>query len=143
MAAFLVLLLIAGGGFGFWWWHRNRVDAATSAQVRPVSNASAAAKVAPERRPGYMINATENPCLAAQKIQSAWYAEGASPRLPLESCEHPEMCRCTWMRVLDRRIAHRRAGQDRRAELRFEDKSDRRTGEDRRDRRANVWKNSG
>lgn len=141
MAVFLMLVVIAGCGWGYWWWRRKQSIAAPMAAAVRASVDPASA--GPERRPGRMINCTDNPCHAAQKLQSAWYAEGQVPILPLESCEHPEVCRCTWMRVLDRRVTHRRAGQDRRDGVRFEDKSDRRTGEDRRDRRANVWKNSG
>lgn len=140
MAMTVVLILILGGAFGFWWLRRNRGNAPSAAvALEPV----AASKEAP-RRPGRMINPCEEHCAAAKKIATAWYAEGEAPRLPLESCEHPETCRCTWMRVLDRRSTHRRTGHDRRDSLRFEEeKSDRRTGEDRRDKRANAWKNAG
>lgn len=142
MAVFLVVLVVAAG-IGFWWWRGKQGAAKPGAHAAQAAESVVAAVPAPARRPGRMINPGENPCHAAQKIQTAWYAEGETPRLPLGECEHPEGCRCTWMHVLDRRMTHRRVGQDRRGELRFEDKSDRRTGEDRRDRRSNVWKNSG
>lgn len=140
MAVISVLVLIAVGAVGFWWLRRRGPKASGGADA---PSAAPVKSLTPERRPGRMINIGETACPAAQKIQAAWYAEGEVPRLPLETCGHPQTCRCTWMRVLDRRVTHRRLSTDRRSELRFEDKSDRREGHDRRDPRGNVWKNSG
>jgi hypothetical protein len=138
MGFVLVILVVAIGGAGYWYWSRKRGNPS----VRPavVSHSPQAAE--PERRPGRMINPGADCCAAIRRIESAWYPEGKIPRLPLETCDHPETCKCAWMRVVDRRTTHRRTDHDRREQMRFEDKSDRRAGRDRRGDAGNPWKNT-
>lgn len=133
----LLILAIAAGGF---WYLRRGGDKPSRASVS-VSLPEVPADKGPPRRPGRMINPGEECCGAARRIATAWYPEGEVPHLPLDSCEHPQTCKCGWMRVLDRRATHRRSEHDRRVSVRFEDKDDRRTGRDRRKDANNPWKN--
>lgn len=136
-----LLLFLAVLGAGLWWWRgRNRARA-----KRPVAASSAqppgmAAAAAMPRKPGHMIKLQASSCAAARRIESAWYPERQSPQLPLGNCDHPETCKCQWMRVLDRRMTHRRVQGDRREDIRFQDKTDRRSGRDRRKDGGDGWK---
>lgn len=94
----------------------------------------------PLRRVGHMIHPGETGCAAAAKIATAWFPGEVPPALPLDSCEHPESCKCRWTRVLDRRQTLRRSGLDRRDKIRFEDKPDRRSSVDRRQESRDIWK---
>lgn len=138
VAILLLILAIAAGGF----WYLRRGSAKPRSSVTalnlPVQNSAEGTP----RRPGRMINPGEECCGASRRVATTWYPEGGVPRLPLEGCEHPETCKCAWMRVLDRRSTYRRSDHDRRGSVRFEDKDDRRAGQDRRKDGANPWKNT-
>lgn len=138
MGTAIAILLVVGGVGGFWFLRRGR----ESRPARPAN--PIAAPVAPgevPRRPGRMANPCEDRCAAIQKIEGRWYPEGEVPTLPLSGCDRTLQCRCTWMRVLDRRVTHRRTERDRRGAIRVDDKEDRRQGVDRRAEARNPWKN--
>lgn len=68
------------------------------------------------RKPGCMINPPASGCRAARRIESAWYPLELAPKLPLDTCETPTQCRCTWMRVLDRRVTRAPVQRERRVD---------------------------
>ena len=133
-----LLLFVAVLGAGLWWWHGRQVNKPASAPSRQPQGMAAAAAM--PRKPGHMIKLDPSCCAAARRIEAAWYPEAQSPRLPLGSCDRAETCKCQWMRVLDRRMTHRRVQGDRRDDIRFQDKTDRRSGQDRRKDSGNAWK---
>lgn len=141
MATAIVILLVVGAlGGGFWFIRRGRDAHGTPRAIDPI----AAAPIAPgetPRRPGRMANPGEDCCPAIKKIEGRWFPEGEAPTLPLSGCDRNLQCRCTWMRVLDRRVTHRRTDRDRRGAIRVEGKEDRRGGVDRRAEARNPWKN--
>lgn len=140
MATAIVILLVVGGvAGGFWFLRRRGNEVRTRRPVNPIS-APAAPGDAP-RRQGRMANPCEDRCAAIQKIEGRWFPEGEVPTLPLSGCDRTLACRCTWLRVVDRRGTHRRAERDRRGSIRVEDKEDRRSGVDRRAESRNPWKN--
>lgn len=144
MGLTLLLLIVAIAVGGFWYLRRagaaKRPHASSTDYSLPVSGAAAAGEQ--PRRPGRMLNPGQECCDAAKRIGTWWYPEGEAPHLPLDGCEHPESCKCGWMRVLDRRSTYRRSEHDRRKAVRFEDKDDRRSGNDRRRDGGNPWKNN-
>ena len=77
-------------------------------------------------------------CEAARAILDKQYTFDEAPEMPLEGCDAPT-CTCLFRGLLDKRKIHRRAGADRRTEIRFDEngKSDRRSRKDR--RRGNAW----
>lgn len=101
-----------------------------------------APKVAPPREMGRMLQPGDICCKAARSIATTWYPDHDAPRIPLITCDQPQNCKCLWQRVLDRRTDHRRVAHDRRQSVRFEEKSDRRTGRDRRKDAGDHWKES-
>lgn len=143
MGLTLLLLILAIAAGGFWYLRQagKRSRESSTAHLNVAGSSSALAKD-PPRRPGRMLNPGQECCGAAKRIESHWYPEGEMPHLPVEGCEHPESCKCGWMRVLDRRSTHRRSEHDRRNALRFEDKDDRRSGNDRRRDAGNPWKHN-
>ena len=94
----------------------------------------------PPREMGRMLQPGEVCCKAARSVSTTWYPDADAPKLPLITCEQPQICKCVWQRVLDRRTEHRRVHHDRRTSVRFEDKRDRRTGRDRRKDAGDHWK---
>lgn len=142
MGLTLLLLIVAIAAGGFWYLRQAAKRSRESSTARLTAAGSISAVAKDPRRPGRMLNPGQECCGAAKRIESHWYPEGEMPHLPLESCEHPESCKCGWMRVLDRRSTHRRSEHDRRQALRFEDKDDRRSGNDRRRDAGNPWKHN-
>lgn len=144
MGMLFVLLLVGAAGAVFWYLLRRKPAAGGKGAVQPNTAAARALANTPvhttERRPGRMVKTCEDACPAVRHIESIWYADSDCPPLPLDTCGHPQTCRCTWIRVLDRRITHRRVHPDRRDSVRFEEKSDRRTGLDRRKDSGDRWK---
>jgi hypothetical protein len=137
--AIFVLLVVGGLAGGFLLLRRGGKQRA-AAPAMPLTAPAAPGEV--PRRPGRMVNACEERCPAIQKIEGRWFPEGEVPTLPLSGCDRNLQCRCTWMRVVDRRQTHRRGERDRRGALRVEDKEDRRKGEDRRAESRNPWKHN-
>ncbi len=142
MGLVLLIFVLAVGGAGYWYWRRVRGKPASKRVAAEPAAPHEPQAAGPERRPGRMINPGADCCAAIRRIESVWYPEGKIPRIPLETCDHPQTCKCAWMRVVDRRTTVRRVDHDRREQLRFEDKSDRRAGRDRRGDAANPWKNT-
>jgi hypothetical protein len=145
--ALLLITVLVAVAAGLYLWKRRANHGGRPAAGPPNTAAARALEAAAvhttERRPGRMINVGSECCRAATKIQSTWFAEGSAPVLPLEQCENAPACRCNWMRVLDRRVTHRRVSPDRRAQLRFEERNDRRNPGDRRGKSPDVWRNAG
>jgi len=79
-------------------------------------------------------------CDGARRNANRTFVAGDAPALPLRDCGFAN-CRCSYERVANRRKAERRTKADRRDEIRFEMKSDRRAGKDRR-KTNNVWNES-
>ncbi len=61
--------------------------------------------------------------------------------LPIPGCALGQDCNCRWERVPDRRKGDRRKMADRRGNLRFEEKNNRRKNPDRRKDANDVWRN--
>jgi hypothetical protein len=141
MGTAIVILLVVGGLVGGFFYLR-RGSGARPVKPSPAAPAPIAAPGEMARRPGRMINPCEERCAAIQKIEGRWYPEGEVPTLPLSGCDRTQQCRCTWMRVVDRRSTHRRTERDRRGALRVEDRNDRRSGDDRRAEARNPWKHN-
>lgn len=145
MGVVILLLVLAAIAGGVWYLRRGGADKGRDAAetVRAFASRPGAAAVpsadAP-RRAGRMVNPGESCCASVKKIASNWYADAEAPRLPLETCDMQQSCKCQWMRVIDRRTTHRRTKPDRRDSLRFEDKRDRRGGLDRRKGSGDFWK---
>jgi hypothetical protein len=78
-------------------------------------------------------------CDRARRSADRTFAIADAPKLPFADCERID-CRCTYERVANRRKGERRTGPDRRDGIRFEMKSGRRSGKDR--RKANGGWNS-
>lgn len=144
MGMLFFLLLVGAVGAGFWYLRRKAAADGRTGAVQPNTAAARALANTPvhttERRPGRMVRSCEDACAAVRRIESVWYPDAGCPRLPLEACGHPTSCRCSWMRVLDRRVTHRRVQPDRRGSVRFEEKADRREGPDRRADSGDRWK---
>lgn len=102
----LVLALLAAAVAGVWLLRRP--------QDRPAPAPASPLAPALPRRPGHMLNTRPACCRAARRIESAWYPDGHAPQLPLNECDQPETCHCSWMRVLDRRVTQQRAAGERR-----------------------------
>lgn len=141
VALLIALLLVVVLGAGLWWWRRR----AQTPLKPPVAGRSAqpqgmAAAAAMPRKPGHMIKLQPSCCAAARRIESAWYPDAHAPVLPLSGCDHPDSCKCQWMRVLDRRMTHRRVHPDRREDIRFQENTDRRSRHDRRKDSGDAWK---
>ena len=140
MGVLIFLVVIAALGCAVWYLRRGGKAQAAASDRSGLLRPATIAQITPTRRPGRMVKTCEECCEAARRIESAWYPDEESPPLPLEACDRPSSCKCQWMRVLDRRSTHRRAGHDRRGDIRFEEKADRRAGLDRRKDAGNSWK---
>jgi hypothetical protein len=78
-------------------------------------------------------------CENARKYADKTFLVGDAPKLPFKDCTRAD-CTCRYERIAERRNrGERRVKANRREEIRFEMKDDRRTGKDRR-RNNNVWK---
>ncbi|MCC2657272.1 MAG: hypothetical protein K0Q76_2380 [Panacagrimonas sp.] len=137
--AIFVLLVVGALAGGFFFLRRGRDAHGAARTVDPI--AAPAAPGETPRRQGRMANPCEDRCSAIQKIEGRWFPEGEVPTLPLSNCDRTLQCRCTWLRVVDRRMTHRRGDRDRRGAIRVDDREDRRKGVDRRAEARNPWKN--
>lgn len=79
-------------------------------------------------------------CDSARKFADRTFVVADAPTLPFKGCTRVD-CRCRYERVAERRKigGERRVSANRREEIRFEMKDDRRSGKDRR-QKNNVWK---
>ena len=79
-------------------------------------------------------------CENARKFADKTFLVADAPKLPFKECTRVD-CRCRFERVSERRRigGERRVSANRREEIRFEMKDDRRSGKDRR-QKNNVWK---
>ena len=79
-------------------------------------------------------------CDEARKFADKTFMVADAPKLPFKNCTRAD-CRCRYERIAERRKfgGERRVNPNRREEIRFEMKDDRRTGKDRR-QKNNVWK---
>jgi hypothetical protein len=81
-------------------------------------------------------------CDNARKFANQTFLIAQAPTLPFKNCTRSD-CRCRYERITERRksksTGDRRIAIDRREEIRFEMKDDRRSGKDRR-QRNNTWK---
>jgi hypothetical protein len=79
-------------------------------------------------------------CENARKFADKTFRVADAPKLPFKDCGRVD-CRCRYERIANRRKANgeRRINANRREEIRFEMKDDRRSGKDRR-QTNNVWK---
>jgi hypothetical protein len=89
-----------------------------------------------------LVLRVENPdcaCETARKYADRTYKVGEAPKLPFKDCERSD-CQCRYLSITERRTrGERRVRANRREEIRFETKDDRRSGKDRR-QTNNVWK---
>jgi hypothetical protein len=77
--------------------------------------------------------APERACPQVRGILGREFPISEKPPLPLLGCPFPQQCECGYIKLFHRRKGERRAGHDRRLEgQRFEDKTPRRSGKDRR-----------
>jgi hypothetical protein len=78
-------------------------------------------------------------CEAARKFANKTFLVADAPKLPFNDCGKVD-CRCRYERIANRRKGkgERRVTANRREEFRFETKSDRRSGKDRR-KTNNTW----
>lgn len=133
-----ILLLVAlalVGGVAYFISTRKRAPTRPQPTVPPRRVESAIPPPAPNDRFWGKQLVVPNPdqaCQAARALDGQSYAIGKTPTLPLKDCGNPD-CACHFVPLRDRRsTAERRAGQERREEIRFEDRKDRRVGHDRR-----------
>jgi hypothetical protein len=80
-------------------------------------------------------------CDRARRLANRIFTLAEAPTVPLQDCGRSD-CRCSYERIAERRKGERRTRTDRRDEIRFEKKSDRRSGKDRR-KNSSSWKGSG
>ncbi len=150
MGMMLFLLLVVAAAVGFWALRRAKPrtrsvksaadDEGRGASRMEISPTEPANLIKGPRRPGRMLVDNYAPrCEAVSRIAKVWFAEGEAPTLPLSSCDDRHRCQCKWMHVVDRRITVRREQGDRRAQMRFEENSDRRSGKDRRKGSGNEY----
>ncbi len=79
-------------------------------------------------------------CREALTLSGRHFPNGAVPPVPLPHCSVPHRCRCSFVKVTDRRSHTQRSGQERRWGERDEtEKIDRRVAEDRRADAHCVW----
>jgi hypothetical protein len=76
-------------------------------------------------------------CQTARQFAGKTFDRATAPKLPLAGCAHSE-CRCRFEAIADRRRRARREATDRRDQIRFTSKGDRRIAADRRRPNA-VW----
>lgn len=98
---------------------RNR-----SAAGRPPA---AAVPTLPLRR----VLPAETACAEARVLDGKRYPASAAPHFPLPGCSQGQ-CNCQLLPEPERRHGERRTGHDRRGDIRFSDKPERRSGNDRR-----------
>lgn len=132
-----------------WLLLRNR-DAGTSSHPHPhvhAHHAPAGGHETAHHKPArkawgkhLVIPAGAEACQAAHDLAGKGFAHDKLPTLPLPGCTHAN-CQCRYEALEDRRShLERRAGKERREDLRFEpDKKDRRSGTDRRAENANPF----
>jgi len=77
-------------------------------------------------------------CEDARKHHDKTFLVADAPKLPFKDCGRVD-CACRYERIANRRKGQRRVNANRREEIRFEMKDDRRVGKDRR-KTNNVWK---
>jgi hypothetical protein len=69
----------------------------------------------------FEIPIPDNACAAAKALDGQAFALGQAPALPLSGCDHVG-CQCHLVPLLDRRSSEeRRAGHERRVDIRFDD----------------------
>jgi len=90
-----------------------------------------------------LVLRVQNPdcaCEKARKFVDKTFLIGDAPKLPFKDCTRAD-CSCRYERITERRKSKgdRRVKANRREEIRFEMKGDRRSGKDRR-QTNNVWK---
>lgn len=147
MVTIVTLLIIAIGITVFALSTRSRRTRARPRRRAPAKAAASTPK--PAAMPGgieklkcnalfWGVQMDQPGCEAARAILDKQYTFDEAPAMPLEGCDSPT-CTCLFRGLLDRRKLHRRAGADRRKEIRFNDKgtSDRRSRKDR--RRGGAW----
>jgi len=148
IALIAAALLIAG----FVLQMRSRDTQRTIATTGHSSNAAMhsamqqTAAVPPARHtaePVAFVLRVQNPdcaCENARKFADKTFVVADAPKLPFKDCTRAD-CRCRYERVAERRKigGERRVSTNRREEIRFEMKDDRRSGKDRR-QKNNVWK---
>lgn len=86
------------------------------------------------------VPAPDCACEGARQNANKTFGANHVPELPLRDCGLAN-CRCSYERVANRRRGERRAKADRRDEIRFEMKGDRRSHKDRR-KTNDVWNES-
>jgi len=119
---------------------RGSVQTATAKSARAVVRTSAPART-PDTQ-GAQAQVLRVPdlsraCDAARRQVGHTFDVAASPSLPLPECGRVD-CRCRYERIVNRRRQQRRESADRRTEIRFDAKIDRRKNPDRR-LRNNFW----
>jgi len=89
---------------------------------------------------GVMLFPQKDCCEAVLKLRGRTFPERSAPALPVPDCGR-ESCNCQLHQVVGRRRGPRRLIPDRRSDVRFLAKGDRRKGKDRRGG-VNMWDQS-
>ena len=90
--------------------------------------------------PEFQIYSPALACQFARELDGQCYALGKAPSLPLRGCDVAK-CECHYTNLEDRRSGIERCcGNERRDQIRFEDREDRRSGKDRRSKDHYDWR---
>ena len=123
----VVVVTIVAALLGLWAYRRATTPASAPSGKSKIGNQS--------EQWGVRISAPERACPQVREILGKEFPISGKPPLPLLGCPFPQQCECGYVKLFDRRKGERRAGHDRRLEgQRFEDKTPRRSGKDRRKR---------
>ena len=118
-----------------------RTAAATSltTAATQVPSASSAKPVRPTVAVVLRVQEPNCACENARKFADKIFVLGNAPQLPFKGCMQAD-CRCRYQPITDRRTkGEQRKNANRREQIRFDMKDDRRQGQDRR-QTNNVWK---
>lgn len=143
----LLILLLAGLAAGMAYYLSRqpaRTEAPAQAIPAPRPPAAKPVKSPPSDRKCWgkqlVVPEPAQACASARVLNGQRFAFGRVPPLPLKGCEH-DQCACHFEDLLDMRVGvERRAGHERREQVRFEDRKDRRIGKDRRQGEHYDWR---
>lgn len=141
----IVSLLIIAAIVGAAIWAFKRSTAKKPSPTAASTLGSAARESAGEQtkvKLGAVVLVGPNHCSAINKFVDVWIPADQLPQLPIAGCTDGHGCQCRFRRTPDRRVEIRRKQEDRRGALRFEDKQDRRSMQDRRKDASNPWINN-
>ena len=141
IAVFAILGFMAGVAFVVYTRNAKRPSVGNTVHQHPSEPQSS--PIAPSGKywgKQFEIPIPENACAAARELDGQAFALGHAPSLPLTGCDHVG-CQCHLVPLVDRRTGEeRRAGHERRVDIRFDDpKGERRTMARRKDDDNYNW----